>query len=55
MFKKWWFYLIVVILLAIIYYILGLMGFVPIYQCGSAMGPNGVMSRCLWHRGIITY
>jgi hypothetical protein len=54
--KKWWFYLIILIIFLLIYYILSYkLGVLPSYQCGSTMGPEGVVNWCQWvkSRGLV--
>lgn len=51
--KKWWFWLLVVLAIVILYFILGALGIIPTYQCGSTMGLEGPVSWCGWYRGTV--
>jgi len=55
--KKWWFWLVVLVLLIALaltaYYILGMLGVIPTYQCGYTMGIDGPIKWCDWHRGVV--
>lgn len=47
--------IIIILLLILIYWMLGLMGYVPIRHCDSAMGPNGPVHFCEWYKGSRIY
>jgi hypothetical protein len=53
LYRKWWFWLLVIVVLVILYFILGALGIIPTYQCGSTMGPNGPVNWCQWRYGTI--
>jgi len=52
-FKKWWVWLVLVVTLVSLYFILGKLGIIPTYQCGSTMGINGPVNWCQWSYGAI--
>jgi hypothetical protein len=52
-FRKWWFYVVIAVIVIFLYYILGSLGVIPTYQCGTTMGPNGPVDWCDWHYGTV--
>jgi len=52
-YKKWWFWLMAVVVLVLLYVVLGVLGIIPTYQCGSTMGLNGPVNWCGWYRGTV--
>lgn len=52
--KKWWFWILVILgILVMLYFILGALGVIPTYQCGSTMGTDGPIDWCTWSKGKI--
>lgn len=49
--KKHWVVVLLLLGIGVIYYIFGLLGWVPLYHCDTAMGPNGPVSFCEWYAG----
>jgi hypothetical protein len=39
------------IIIGIFYLILGILNLVPLRHCDNAMGPNGLVHVCDWHKG----
>lgn len=39
------------IIIGIFYLILGILNLVPLRHCDNAMGPNGLVRVCDWHKG----
>lgn len=52
-YRKWWFWLLLFLGIYLSYFILGALGIIPTYQCGSTMGIEGPVNWCKWSYGKI--